>query len=196
MGKNDSKATSAQEGEEGEEGGNGKERKWIIESRAVRKSLGFSETVKPWTGRGDKACPGIMLAREKELLDICFMRFAKAAGINNDADLLSFGNTAPNIFVDVSQSVARMRFCENSLPTVLKSSRFYSYAADRMITSTDYLLICDHDPALLQACSEFESRNMLGEAIPLQLMGCVLYPIVKLWCPKRPASALSTTITW
>ena len=141
----------------------------------MRAKLQIPVKFEPWTSFEGRQMKGIPASaeRERELVNLAYVMHCFATG-NQECTLRD-----PDLFLDVSQSAQRMRARAETIPTLMRSSRMYSYRLDRVLVAGDLLKMIGHKANALATFSASESRSLIGETIPVQLLGIVMSALLR-----------------
>jgi hypothetical protein len=144
---------------------------WPQQASELRESLGVATDLRPWTTRPGIALYGVRGEREREGLNLAWIRFCQSKSIPFD----SYGHAA-DLFVNPTQSFHRMQVTTGKIGTQLTGTRTYSFGLDRTVMSFDILAMMGHDPSMLDFLQdETRAKELVGECISVQCMGAVLY---------------------
>ena len=131
------------------------------------------QDARPWSDRHCLHGIAPTRLREIEVIDLCYLKHCLSVGDEHFSRI-------HDIYLDVSQSIARMRFRTSRVPTILRSSKIYSYTHDRCLFTADFLSLSGHPFNALEGIPDEQARCLVGEAIPVQMCGTICFAVLKL----------------
>lgn len=126
----------------------------------ARNALGMATGCRPWLERGPQGLPRSERARQTADIAFCKARQRLTTdSIETDRWLVD------ETLVDLGQGPDRATpFCHERWPVITTKSVFYSYGLDMMIPGATHLLAMGWPTERIAACTDFECRELAGEA--------------------------------
>ena len=157
-------------------------RRWKVDSKAFRSSLGVSENYKPWTSR--RSFLGVGLPASERVLDVldCYVaaELQENSGRADECARVDVRAVMDGKFIDVSQGVKRGTHTNKSgfVRTFTTSTVLYDFSRDCVLTGYEMLLLhgFPRDFVIPPEIPETEVRKVAGEGMSIPSLAAVI------WC--------------
>jgi len=138
---------------------------WVKEGQALRKSLGKTTTMSPWTSSqrllGYRSSP-----RVTEVIDCAFLAMTAQSGNKDDRDFL----------VDTSQNPSRKPWTRK-VPSLKQNTDLYSFKLRRRIVPVEHLRIMGYGDVDVHDLKHEEIRSLAGECMSVPCVSLILLAI-------------------